>query len=676
MRKFKTESKKLLDLMINSIYTNREIFLRELISNASDAIDKLYLKSLTDASAQIDQANLAITVTPNKDARTLTISDNGIGMAAEELEENLGTIAHSGSEEFKAANADKQGDAVDIIGRFGVGFYSAFMVAKEVSVVTRAFGSEECNRWTSDGVEGYTIEAVPADDPAYRQTAGSDVILTLKDNADEASYDEYLEEYTLKDLIRRYSNYVRYPVQMMVTKSRQKEKPEDAGDDYKPEWEDYQELETINSMTPIWKKRGSDVTPEEYNEFYKSAFHDWEDPARTFSLHAEGTLEYDALLFIPGKAPFDLYSRDYEKGLELYSSNVLIMEKCADLLPDYYNFVRGVVDSADVTLNISRETLQQTRQLQAMERRIEKKVTSELESMRDNDRDDYVKFFENFGRGLKYGIYQSYGMKKDELGGLLLFWSAREQKYVTLQEYAEAMPEGQKAVYYAAGDDRDRLAKMPVVKAVLAKGYDVLLCTEDVDEFCFQAMRDFEAKGLPKTYEDDAAREAAQKAQADGAEPETEDRTLELKNVSSGDLDLATEEEKKSAEEAAKANEELFSAMKEALGEDVVTKVTVSARLTAADDAPSCVSAEGPVSLEMEKVLSAGPAPEDIKSQRVLEVNAAHPVFAKLQAAQQAGDKDKLALYTSLLYDQALLTEGLPVADPVAFAQNVCKLMA
>ena len=676
MRKFKTESKKLLDLMINSIYTNREIFLRELISNASDAIDKLYLKSLTDTSAQIDQANLAITVTPNKDARTLTISDNGIGMTAEELEKNLGTIAHSGSEEFKAANADKQGDAVDIIGRFGVGFYSAFMVAKEVSVVTRAFGSEECNRWTSDGVEGYTIEAVPADDPAFRQTAGSDVILTLKDNADEASYDEYLEEYTLKDLIRRYSNYVRYPVQMMVTKSRQKEKPEDAGDDYKPEWEDYQELETINSMTPIWKKRGSDVTPEEYNEFYKSTFHDWEDPARTFSLHAEGTLEYDALLFIPGKAPFDLYSRDYEKGLELYSSNVLIMEKCADLLPDYYNFVRGVVDSADVTLNISRETLQQTRQLQAMERRIEKKVTSELESMRDNDRDDYVKFFENFGRGLKYGIYQSYGMKKDELSGLLLFWSAREQKYVTLQEYAEAMPEGQKAVYYAAGDDRDRLAKMPVVKAVLAKGYDVLLCTEDVDEFCFQAMRDFEAKGLPKTYEDDAAREAAQKAQADGAEPETEDRTLELKNVSSGDLDLATEEEKKSAEEAAKANEDLFSAMKEALGEDVVTKVTVSARLTADDDAPSCVSAEGPVSLEMEKVLSAGPAPEDIKSQRVLEVNAAHPVFAKLQAAQQAGDKDKLALYTSLLYDQALLTEGLPVADPVAFAQNVCKLMA
>lgn len=675
MRKFKTESKKLLDLMINSIYTNREIFLRELISNASDAIDKLYLKSLTDASAKVDQENLAISLAFDKDARTLTVSDNGIGMTAEELEKNLGTIAHSGSEEFKAANAEAQGDAVDIIGRFGVGFYSAFMVAKEVSVVTRAFGSDECNRWTSDGVEGYTIEAVPAGDPAYRETCGTDVVMILKDNTDDVNYDEYLQEWTLKDLVRRYSNYVRYPVTMLCTKSRQKEKPADAGDDYKPEWEEYEELETLNSMTPIWKKRGQDVTDEEYAEFYKSTFHDWSDPARTFSLHAEGTLEYDALLFIPGKAPFDLYSRDYEKGLELYSSNVLIMEKCADLLPDYYNFVRGVVDSADVTLNISRETLQQTRQLQAMERRIEKKITSELEAMRDGDRDNYIEFFDNFGRGLKYGIYQSYGMKKDELAGLLLFWSARDEKYVTLQEYAEAMPAGQKAIYYAAGDDRDRLAKMPVVKAVLAKGYDVLLCTQDVDEFCFQAMRDFTATGLPKAYEDDAAREAAAAAVADGAEPEVEDRALELKNVSSGDLDLASDDEKKSAEETAKANEGLFGAMKEALADDAVSKVTVSARLTSADDAPSCVSAEGPVSLEMEKVLSAGPMPEDVKSQRVLEINAAHPVFAKLQAAQEAGDAEKLALYTSLLYDQALLTEGLPVADPVAFAQNVCKLM-
>ena len=674
MRKFKTESKKLLDLMINSIYTNREIFLRELVSNASDAIDKLYLKSLTDGSVHVDQDNLAINVAFDKAARTITVSDNGIGMTEDELEKNLGTIAHSGSEEFKAANAEAQGDAVDIIGRFGVGFYSAFMVAREVSVTTRAWGSDECFRWTSDGVEGYTIERVAADDPAYRATCGTDIVLLLKENTDEASYDEFLSEWQLKELIRRYSNYVRYPVKMLVTKSRQKDKPEDAPDDYQPEWEDYTELETINSMTPIWKKRSSEVTDEEYAEFYKSTFHDWADPARTFTLHAEGTLEYDALLFIPGQAPFDLYSRDYEKGLELYSSNVLIMEKCADLLPDYYNFVRGVVDSADVSLNISRETLQQTRQLQAMARRIEKKITSELESMRDQSREDYEKFFENFGRGLKYGIYQSYGMKKDELAGLLLFWSARDQKMVTLQEYAAAMPAGQKAIYYAAGDSRERLAKMPVVEAVLAKGYDVLLATQDVDEFCFQAMRDFTAKGLPKAYEDDAAREAAEKAVADGAEPEVEDRTLELKNVTSGDLDLATEDEKKAAEEATKANEGLFGAMKDALGEKV-EKVAVSTRL-AADGAPAVITSEGPLSLEMEKVLSVGPeADKAPKATRVLEVNAKHPVFEKLRAAQEAGETEKVGLYAELLYNQALLVEGIMPEDPVAFATQVCELM-
>ena len=674
MRKFKTESKKLLDLMINSIYTNREIFLRELVSNASDAIDKLYLKSLTDSSVSVDQANLAINVGFDKDARTITVSDNGIGMTADELEKNLGTIAHSGSEEFKAANAEAQGDAVDIIGRFGVGFYSAFMVAKEVSVVTRAWGSDECHRWTSDGVEGYTIEPVPADDPAYRDACGTSIVLTLKDSAEDADYDEFLSEWKLRDLIKKYSNYVRYPVQMLVTKSREKERPADAGDDYKPEWEDYTELETINSMTPIWKKRSSEVSDEEYAEFYKSTFHDWTDPARTFSLHAEGTLEYDALLFVPGKAPFDLYSRDYEKGLELYSSNVLIMEKCADLLPDYYNFVRGVVDSADVSLNISRETLQQTRQLQAMARRIEKKITSELEAMRDNDREAYETFFENFGRGLKYGIYSSYGMKKEELAGLLLFWSAREQRMVTLREYVAAMPAGQKAVYYAAGDDRERLAKMPVVEAVLAKGYDVLLCTQDVDEFCFQAMRDFTATGLPKAYEDDAAREAAEKAVADGAEPEVEDRTVELKNVNAGDLDLASDEEKKEAEEATKANEGLFGAMKEALGEKV-EKVAVSTRL-AADGAPAVITSEGPLTLEMEKVLAAGPEAGDApRATRVLEVNAKHPVFEKLRAAQEAGDADKVRLYAGLLYNQALLVEGILPEDPVAFASQVCELM-
>ena len=640
MRKFKTESKKLLDLMINSIYTNKEIFLRELISNASDAVDKLNFKSLQDSSVKLDQGDLAIRVSFDKDARTITISDNGIGMTADELEKNLGTIAHSGSEEFKTENAEQQGSDVDIIGQFGVGFYSAFMVAKHVKVLSRAYGEDEAHVWESDGLEGYTIE------PGERAEHGTDIILTLRDNVagkdgeEGEDYDKYLSEWQLKSLIQQYSNYVRYPIQMMVTKSRQKPKPEDAGDDYKPEYEEYQELETVNSMTPIWKKRQSDVDQKDYNEFFKSSFHEYDDPARTISFHAEGALEYDALLFIPGRAPFDLYSKDYQKGLALYSSNVLIMEKCADLLPDYYNFVRGVVDSADVSLNISRETLQQNRQLKAISKRIEKKITADLEDMRDNDREAYEKFFENFGRGLKYGIYSSYGMKADELADLLLFWSAKEQKMITLAEYAKNMPDGQKAIYYAAGDSRDRLAKMPVVTGVLGRGYDVLLLTQDVDEFTFQAMREYVAKDMPKVYEDDAAREAAEKAVADGAEPETEDRHLELKNVATGDLDLATEDEKK--------------------------------------DAPACITTEGPLSLEMEKVLQKGPegTPEGMpKSQRVLELNAKHPVFAKLQDAQKAGESDKVAKYAGLLYDQALLVEGILPEDPVAFASAVCDLM-
>ena len=671
MRKFKTESKKLLDLMINSIYTNKEIFLRELISNASDAVDKLNFKSLTDNDVDIDSADLAIRVSFDKDNRTLTISDNGIGMTAEELEKNLGTIAHSGSQEFKTENAESQGNDVDIIGQFGVGFYSAFMVASSVCVVSRAFGSDEANVWESDGLEGYTIE------PAERATHGTDVILTIREDEggeDGEGFDTYLSEWGLKNLIKQYSNYVRYPIQMMVTKHREKPKPEDAGDDYKPEWEDYEELETINSMTPIWKKRASEVEQKDYNEFYKSTFHDFEDPARTISFHAEGTLEYDALLFIPGRAPFDLYSKDYEKGLSLYSSNVLIMEKCADLLPDYFNFVRGVVDSADVSLNISRETLQQNRQLRVIAKRVEKKISSDLEDMRDNDREAYEKFFENFGRGLKYGIYSSYGMKADELADLLLFYSAKEQKMVTLAEYAKAMPADQKAIYYAAGDSRERLSKMPVVTGVLARGYDVLLLTADVDEFTFQAMRSYHAHDLPKVYEDDAAREAAEKAVADGAEPETEDRTFELKNVATGDLDLATEDEKKDAEEATKENESLFTAMKEALG-DKVEKVAVSARLT---DAPACITTEGPLSLEMERVLRRDPSAEAEgmpKSQRVLELNAKHPVFAKLVAANESGDAEKIKLYAGLLYDQALLVEGILPEDPVAFAASVCELM-
>ena len=674
MRQFKTESKKLLDLMINSIYTNKEIFLRELISNASDAVDKLNFKSLTNSDIKLDSSDLAIRISFDKDARTLTVSDNGIGMTAEDLERNLGTIAHSGSEEFKQENAESQGGDVDIIGQFGVGFYSAFMVASKVRVVSRAFGEQTAHVWESDGLEGYTIE------DGERAEHGTDVILTIRENTKgengEAgeNYDTYLTEWGLRDLITRYSNYVRYPIQMMVSKSRELPRPEDAGDDYQPQYEDYQELETINSMTPIWKKRSSDVEQSDYNEFYKSTFHDWDDPARTISFHAEGSLEYDALLFIPGRAPFDLYSKDYQKGLSLYSSNVMIMEKCADLLPDYYNFVRGVVDSADISLNISRETLQQDRQLRAIASRVEKKITSELKAMRDDDRETYEAFFDNFGRGLKFGIYSSYGMKASELADLLLFWSARENKMVTLAEYAAAMPEGQKAIYYAAGDDRERLSKMPVVKGVLDRGYDVLLCTMDVDEFTFQAMRTYHACGLPKVYEDEAAREAAAKAVADGAEPEVEDRDIEFKNVATGDLDLATEDEKKDAEEATREHGDLFDAMKEALG-DKVEKVAVSARLT---DAPACITTEGPLSLEMEKVLARGPeaGTEGMpKTVRVLELNAKHPVFEKLVAAKEADDAEKLSLYAGLLYDQALLVEGILPADPVAFAQNICSLM-
>lgn len=674
MRQFKTESKKLLDLMINSIYTNKEIFLRELISNASDAVDKLNFKSLTNSDIKLDSNDLAIRISFDKDARTLTVSDNGIGMTAEDLERNLGTIAHSGSEEFKQENAESQGGDVDIIGQFGVGFYSAFMVASKVRVVSRAFGEQTAHVWESDGLEGYTIE------DGERAEHGTDVILTIRENTKgengEAgeNYDTYLTEWGLRDLITRYSNYVRYPIQMMVSKSRELPRPEDAGDDYQPQYEDYQELETINSMTPIWKKRSSDVEQSDYNEFYKSTFHDWDDPARTISFHAEGSLEYDALLFIPGRAPFDLYSKDYQKGLSLYSSNVMIMEKCADLLPDYYNFVRGVVDSADISLNISRETLQQDRQLRAIASRVEKKITSELKAMRDDDRETYEAFFENFGRGLKFGIYSSYGMKASELADLLLFWSARENKMVTLAEYAATMPEGQKAIYYAAGDDRERLSKMPVVKGVLDRGYDVLLCTMDVDEFTFQAMRTYHACGLPKVYEDEVAREAAAKAVADGAEPEVEDRDIEFKNVATGDLNLATEDEKKDAEEATREHGDLFEAMKETLG-DKVEKVAVSARLT---DAPACITTEGPLSLEMEKVLARGPeaGTEGMpKTVRVLELNAKHPVFEKLVAAKEADDTEKLSLYAGLLYDQALLVEGILPADPVAFAQNICSLM-
>jgi molecular chaperone HtpG len=655
MKQFKTESKKLLDLMINSIYTNREIFLRELVSNASDAIDKLSFAALTDSSVSIDQDDLAIRVSFDKDARTITISDNGIGMSAEELEENLGTIAHSGSEAFKAEHSDAQGDAMDIIGQFGVGFYSSFMVAERVRVVSRAFGSDQAFAWESDGVEGYTIEPAAAGERDGEGEHGTDVILYLRASSEAEDTDKFLSEWGLRDLIKRYSNYVRHPIQMMVTKSEPVENPEDLPEDA-PRYVEHQELETINSMTPIWKKRQSEVEQDDYDEFYKSTFHDWSEPARTISFHAEGSISYDALLFIPSKAPFDLYSKDYEKGLALYSSNVLIQEKCADLLPDYYNFVRGVVDSPDVTLNISRETLQQNRQLRAIAKRVERKIKSELQTMLVDDREAYEKFFENFGRGLKFGIYNSYGMNAGELADLLLFWSAKEDKYVTLREYALAMPEGSDKILYAAGDSRERLAKLPAVTGALKRGYDVLLCTADVDEFMIQAMR---------TYHMDAVAGDAENAGTDA-------RDLELANVSTADLDLATDEEKQEAEKATKDNQGLFDAMAAKL-QDKVSAVKVSANLT---DAPACITTEGPISLEMERVMMQGPDAEAApRAQRVLELNASHPVFDKLVAAQEAGDDEKLALYSSLLYDQALLVEGLPVDDPVEFAKNVCALM-
>ena len=651
MKKFKTESKKLLDLMINSIYTNREIFLRELISNASDAVDKLYFRSLTDTSIKVSKDDLAISVAFDKDTRTITVADSGIGMTKDELEKNLGTIAHSGSLEFKTENAESQGDDVDIIGQFGVGFYASFMVAQRVQVISRSYGSDETWMWESDGIEGYTVtetEELPSvfSTKAEQPTHGTVIILHLKDNTEEEDYDLFLNEYELKNLIKRYSNYVRYPIQMECEVRHELPKPEDAGDDYKPEYETVLEIQTINSMIPIWKRRKSEVSQEEYNEFYKTDFHDFTDPARTISVHAEGALEYDALLFIPGRAPYDLYSKDYKKGLALYSSNVLIMEKCEELLPDYFNFVRGVVDSQDLTLNISRETLQHNSQLRAIANKLEKKIKSELVKMRDNDREEYEKFFENFGRGLKYGIYSSYGMEKHQLGELLLFYSAKEKKMITLDEYIANMPEEQSSIFYAAGESVDRLAKMPIVKTIQDKGFDVLLCTQDVDEFCMTAMHDY------------------------GADEEGKN-AKELKNVAGGDLGLETEDEKSAAEAITKENEELFKTMKDALG-DAVSKVVVSARLS---DTPACVTAEGPISLEMEKIMSMAPDGQNIKSDRVLEINAQHSIFKTLQEAQKENDTDKIKQYTNVLYNQALITEGLPIEDPVAYAQAVCDLM-
>lgn len=664
MRKFKTESKKLLDLMINSIYTNREIFLRELISNASDAVDKLYFRSLTDDSVELNRGDLAITIAYDKDARTVTVSDNGIGMGKDELDKNLGTIAHSDSLEFKTEQSKNEpGEQkgledmteVDIIGQFGVGFYSAFMVGKKVRVVSRAYGSDEAWAWESDGIEGYSISE------ASREGHGTDVIVYLKDNTDDERYDTYATEHGLRDLVKRYSNYVRYPIQMEVTKTREKEKPEDAGDDYKPEYESYEEIETINSMIPIWKRKKSEVSDEEYNEFYKTDFRDFEDPFRTISLHAEGSLSYDSLIFIPSHAPYDMWSKDYKKGLALYSSGVLIMDKCEDLVPDYFNFIRGVVDSADLTLNISRETLQQNSQLRAIARRLEKKVKGELANMLRDDREAYEKFFKEFGRTLKYGVYSSYGMAKDTLADLLIFYSAKEKKMVTLDEYIAAAPDGSTSIYFAAGDSLDRLAQMPIVTTVLSKGYDVLLCDQDVDEFCMMALHDYTSDSI--VIASDAS---------EGDEAPAEKVAFELKNVAGEDLGLTTEEEKKAAEDATQENSVLFDAMRDAL-DGRVEKVVVSTRLT---DAPVVLTTEGAVTLQMAQMFKHQPGNEEAPEAHVImEVNDKHPIFEVLKSANESGDKEKVSEYTDILYDQALLVEGLPIDDPLGFAQRISKLM-
>ncbi len=616
--------------------------MRELISNASDAIDKLYFRSLTDSAVKLTKDDFKIELTVDKANRTLTIEDNGIGMTREELEKNLGTIARSGSMDFKAEN---QAEGIDIIGQFGVGFYSAFMVASRVTVTSRAFGEEEAFQWESRGAEGYTIT------PAEKAEAGTKVTLVLKEDttgengAEGENYSRFLEEYTLSDIVKKYSDYVRYPIRMERTKSRQKPKPEDAGEDYTPEYESYTEVETVNSMVPLWRRDKKDVTAEEYNEFYKQKFMDYTDPARVITTRTEGTATYNALLFVPGRAPYDYYTREYEKGLQLYASGVLIMEKCADLLPDHFSFIKGIVDSQDLSLNISREMLQKDSQLRLIRTSLEKKIKSELSAMKNNEREKYEEFFKHFGRQLKFGCYEGYGAHSELLKDLLLFYSAKEKKMVTLEEYTAAMPEEQKYIYYASGDSADRLAKLPAAELVLDKGYDLLLLTEDVDEFCLQILRKYGEK----------------------------DKEKEFKNVSGGDLGLESEEEKKAAEAESEAAKPLFEAMEKAL-EGKVKAVRLSTRLKSH---PVCLSSEGPLSIEMEKVLSAmpnpdGPAP---KSEKVLEVNGSHPVFEVLKAANEAGDADKLNRYASLLYNQALLIEGLPIEDPVAYAQAVCELM-
>lgn len=635
-KQFKAESKKLLDLMIHSIYTNKEIFLRELISNSSDALDKLYYKSLTSGELGIKRNDFYIQITPDKELRTLTIRDNGIGMSKDELENNLGTIAKSGSLGFKEEqekNKDENTKAknIDIIGQFGVGFYSAFMVSDIVSVTSKAFGSDDAYRWVSRGADGYTIEEASLDGH------GTEIVLTIKEDTDGENYSSFLEEYMIRNLIKKYSDYIRYPIRMMVEKSRPVGETEEGK---APEFEKYNELETLNSMEPIWKRQKSKVKPEEYNDYYKSKYMDYMDPARVIRTNVEGVSSFTALMFIPGHAPFDYYTKEYEKGLQLYSSGVMIMDKCKDLLPDYFNFVKGLVDSQDLSLNISREMLQQDRQLKNIAKNVEKKIKRDLEDFLKNDRDGYEKFFENFGKQLKYGLYESYGMNREVLEDLVLFYSSTEQKNVTLAEYLERMKDDQSAIYYAAGESIKKIDLLPQTEFVKSKGYEILYLTDEMDEFVFNILGQYKEKPFKSVSAEDIAEDDAE----------------------------AKENMKKLEED----NKELLEDIKKALG-DKVSEVKLSPRLKSS---AVCLTTKGDISLEMEKILSAMPMDQGIKAERVLELNPEHSVFDALNKIKsEDADGKKLEVYAKLLYDQALLISGIQIDDPVEFSKSICQLI-
>ena len=625
-KQFKTESKKLLDMMVNSIYTNKEIFLRELISNASDAIDKLYFRSLTDDSVTLTQSDYEIRISIDKDTKTLTLSDNGCGMTKDELENNLGTIAKSGSYDFKN-NPENETENIDIIGQFGVGFYSAFMVAEKITVYSRPYGSTEAYKWQSSGADGYTI------DTCEKDTYGTTVVLHIKPDTDEDKFSDYLDEYRIRSLIKKYSDYIRYPIKMLCEHQHLKE-----GSDN--EYETITEDEKLNSMIPLWKKSQNDVTDEEYNSFYREKFFDFEAPLKVIRQKTEGTSNYEAMLFIPSHAPFNYYSRDYEKGLQLYSSGVLIMDKCKELLPDYFSFVKGLVDSSDLSLNISRETLQQDHQLKIIAKALEKKIANELKKMLTNDREKYEKFFNAFGVQLKWGMYSDYGMHKDMLCDLIMFKSSLDEKYTTLKEYVSRMKEEQKKIYFASGDSIEKISLLPQVESVVSHGYEVLYLTEDVDEFALQMLHTYDEK--------------------------------EFSNVCKDDLDLSTDEEKESLKQENEQAKEMFDFIKESIGDIHAVRFTNTLKSHAV-----CLSSEGAVSANMEKVLNKTPGNEMgmIKAELVLEININNPIADKFKSLFET-DKDKLKNYSKILYAQARLTSGLSLENPAEVSNLVCNLMA